>query len=88
MVELDLMTNQFRDSVSNMNQRVQLTPGIPKACRALITLADEVTAAGNNAGVDPKLMKQTARMFRTTSISRHWECSPNRGTKRSPGRSC
>jgi AhpD family alkylhydroperoxidase len=40
-----------------MTQRIQLSPGIPKAFKALISMSDEVTRAGADAGVDPALLE-------------------------------
>ena len=40
-----------------MTNRIQLSPGIPKAFQALITLSGEVAKAGANAGVDAVLLE-------------------------------
>jgi AhpD family alkylhydroperoxidase len=40
-----------------MTQRIQLSPGIPKAFKALIAMSGEVTRAGAEAGVDPALLE-------------------------------
>jgi AhpD family alkylhydroperoxidase len=40
-----------------MTQRIQLSPGIPKAFKGLLTMADEVTKAGAEAGVDQTLFE-------------------------------
>jgi AhpD family alkylhydroperoxidase len=40
-----------------MTQRIQLTPGIPKAFKALIALSGEITQAGADAGLDPLLLE-------------------------------
>jgi AhpD family alkylhydroperoxidase len=40
-----------------MTQRIQLSPGIPKAYKALLTMADEVAKAGEAAGADTTLFE-------------------------------
>jgi AhpD family alkylhydroperoxidase len=56
-MELDHTRSQVEGSVDVVTQRIQLSPGISGAFKALLSVGDEVAKAAADAGVDEKLLE-------------------------------